>query len=57
MISILFLALFSEMNNKYFIALASPHQFTKGEVWAHKTNLIPTLVIEVPVRCQESEQS
>jgi len=25
----------------------------RGEVWAHKTSLTPTLFIEVPVPCQE----
>jgi len=29
----------------------------RGELWAHKTSLNTSLVIEVPVPCQASEQS
>jgi len=45
------------MNNRYFIVLASPHQFTEGEVWPHKTSLTPPLVIKVPMRSKEMERS
>jgi hypothetical protein len=36
---------------------AWPHHVTKREVWAHKTSLIPQIVIEVLEPNQENERS